>query len=133
MRPNRWIGVTFLSTLVLGVAVGIVVDRTVLERVVHSGGDVVSRDGSESRTRRWFNKLTSELDLSPDQQERLQAVLSKNHDTAHAFWSQSRAEFDELRETFRNDIRQLLTEEQKARYDAMLAEHDTRRKERSQH
>lgn len=134
MRPNRWIGLTLLSTLALGIGVGILLDRTILERVVHSGGaDAESREGSDARARRWFKKLTSELDLSPEQQERLKEVLAKRHDSAHAFWSESRAEFEKLRQSFRRDIRELLNDEQRERYDEMLAAYDARRKNHDRH
>lgn len=134
-RPKKWIGLSLLSTLLLGIGLGILLDRTVLERVVHSrdGADVDRRDGHGDRTARYLEKLTSELALTSEQRASLREVLEENHDTAHEFWEQSRAEFDELRQSFRRDIRELLTEEQRERYDRMLAEYDARRKERDRH
>lgn len=128
---GRWMWMTLVATLVIGVGVGILFDRVVLERAVHS--DNVERAESDrsdhdSRRQRFREHLREELDLTSEQAERLEAVLGRNHETAHEFWEASRREFDELRQQFRHDIREVLTEEQKARFDQLLAERDAARR-----
>lgn len=130
---SKWMWMTLCATLVIGVGIGILFDRVVLERAVHSdNADRSERSDSDhdKRARRFREHLQRELELTPEQAERLEVVLGKNHETAHAFWEASRREFDELRQQFRKDIREVLTDEQRTKFDRLLAERDAARKKR---
>lgn len=129
MDSRKWIGASLVAALLLGVGLGVIVDRFVIIPSI-AGDASAPQDRHEDRRRKFRDRLRSELELSPEQQARLDEVLDRNHDTAERFWSESRQRFDELRVTFRSDIRELLTEEQSAKFDRMLAEHDERRQSR---
>lgn len=127
---RKWMGVTLVATLLIGVGAGILVDRFLLGTTAF-GADVESRRGRhEDHTRRMVERLESRLDLSEDQVAQLAEVMGKHHDTARRFWADSRAEFEQLRQQFRRDIRGLLTDEQQVRFDEMVQEYEQKRKNR---
>jgi len=130
---KKWMGVTLVATLVLGMGVGILVDRFVLASTVHSRAGDVDRGGSgdhRDRGQRMVERLRSGLDLTDDQAARLEGIMNKNHETAHEFWQNSRQEYEALRRQFRADIRGLLNEDQQVKFDEMVAEYESKRKDR---
>jgi hypothetical protein len=120
--------VTLFLTLVLGMSLGILLDRFVLK-----GGesDEGSHDG-RSRRERFIEHLDNELDLSPEQKASLEDVLAANRKKADAFWKETRSSYAELRKEFRQEIRVLFAPEQQKIYDQLLAAEDAKRKKRRQ-
>ena len=128
---RKWMGVTLLATLVIGVGAGVLVDRLLLAStaLVHSRARDVDRpSGGEhsKRGRRMVERLRSRLDLTDDQAARLEEVMNRNHETAHQFWKDSRQEHETIRQQFRADIRELLNEEQQVKFDEMVAEYEAK-------
>lgn len=123
--PHRkWMWVTLLLTLVLGMSLGVLLDEFVL------GGDRGARrqdDSREDRSGRFKAMLVRELELSPEQVEGLERILASNNEKARAFWRDTRSAYAELRKQFREEIRALLRPEQQQRFDEMMVEHDQRR------
>ena len=127
---KKWMGVTLVATLVIGVGGGVLVDRFLLASAVHSRGDDRSRGGDDDhreRGSRMVERLRSGLELTDEQVARLEEVMNKNHETAHEFWQNSREEYEALRKQFRADIRTVLTDEQTVKFDEMAAEYDAKR------
>lgn len=122
---KKWMWLTLLLTLVLGMSLGILLDALVL------GRDDVANQHDQSRgdrTERFKAKLERELSLTSDQMRKLETVLAANREKADAFWKQSRESYNELRKEFRQAIRDTLTPEQQTKYDEMVRKHDERRK-----
>ncbi len=126
---KKWMWVTLLATLLLGVGVGVLVDRFLLVPTVLSSGSDHPERWTDRRSR-FRARLQEELALGPEQTRDIERVLEGNHEIARQFWAESRREFEALRQQFRSDIRDVLTEEQATRFDALLAERDERRKGR---
>ncbi len=125
MRPTtKWMWVTLGLTLIVGMSLGVVVDRLLL--------DTGHYRGHRERGAELLAKLSHELELSPEQEAALEKTIESNRERAHAFWSGSRAEFDKLRQEFRQDIRAVLNPDQRKRFDEMMAREDEKRKERNQ-
>jgi Spy/CpxP family protein refolding chaperone len=131
---KKWVGITLAAVLLLGIGVGVLVDRFLLLATVESATNVDSgsEGNHEDHAKRFRARLQQELDLTGGQTAQLDQVLEKNHETAARFWQDSRTRFDELRMSFREDIRSLLNPEQRVKFDEMLAKHDKERQERSQ-
>ncbi len=128
---KKWMWITLLATLLLGVGLGVLVDRFVLvPSVLSSGSDHPER--WKDRRSRFYARLQEELALGPEQSRDIERVLEGNHERARQFWAESRQQFDALRQQFRSDIRAVLTEEQATRFDDLLAERDARRKDREE-
>ena len=122
---RKWMWLTLLLTLVLGMSLGILLDALVLGRDDVQSGHNQSRG---EKTERFKAKLENELGLTPDQMQELDTILASNREKADAFWKQSRESYNELRKDFRQAIRDILTPEQQTQYDEMVRKHDERRK-----
>ena len=131
---KKWMGLTLLATLVIGMGAGVLVDRLLLASTltgltVHSRARDADRPrGGEhsKRGRRRVERLHSGLDLTDDQAARLEEVMNRNHETAHQYWKDSRQEYETIRQQFRADIRELLNEEQQVKFDQMVAEYEAK-------
>ncbi len=121
---RKWMWATLGLTLIVGTGLGVALDRLLLEREgYHRHGE---------RGAKLLTKLTHELDLDSEQQAALEKTIVSSRGRAHAFWSESRAAFDTLRQEFRQDIRALLNPEQQKKFDEMVAREDEKRKRRHQ-
>jgi hypothetical protein len=129
MRSKKWMYVTLLLTLILGMSLGVLLDRFVLNE---ARGDTRQSRERRSHGERFIDHLQSELKLSTEQRENLEQMLAVNREKADAFWKKTRSSYTELRKEFRQDIRKLLTPDQQKRYDELLAAEDARRKQRNQ-
>ena len=121
---RQWMWATLGLTLIVGLGLGVALDRLLLERGGHH------RHGE--RGTQLLAKLTNELDLDSEQRVALEKTIASNREQAHAFWSESRTAFDALRQEFRRDIRVLLNPEQKNKFDEMVAREDEKRQRRHQ-
>ena len=130
---KKWMGVTLLATLVIGLGAGVLVDRFLLASTsrsrAHSSARDVDRSGDGEhgkRGRRMVERLRSGLDLTDDQAARLEEVMNRNHETAHQYRKDSRQAYETIRQQFRADIRVLLTERQQVKFDEMIAEYEAK-------
>jgi Spy/CpxP family protein refolding chaperone len=122
---KKWMGVTLLATLSIGVGAGVLIDRFLLASAAHTrSADRSRREPGEHRNHggRMVERLRSGLDLTDEQVTQLTAVMNENHEIAREFWGNSRREYEALRGQFRADIRALLNDEQRVKFDAMVAE-----------
>ncbi len=126
---RKWMSATLVATLFIGVGVGILVDRFLLGPTAF--GDVERRSGRggnhRDHGRHMVERLEERLDLTSGQVAELEAVVNRHHETARAFWKDSRSQFETMRVQIRRDIRELLTEEQKVEFDTMVAEYESNR------
>lgn len=72
-------------------------------------------------------KFKSRLKLSSEQTQRLQAVLHEAHQEFSQLHESAKPQFEEIRQEMRSKIRQMLNEEQKREYEAMIRERDARK------
>lgn len=73
-------------------------------------------------------RFSRKLDLTPDQQRAIAAVLEENRQKIKALRAEVHPKFEEIRTATRSAIRLQLTTEQQAKFDAMQAEWDAQRK-----
>ena len=74
-------------------------------------------------------KFTKELSLSPDQAKKLNEILDETHSTYRELEAQQEA----IREKGRARIREILTPEQRPKYEQLLAGIEARRKLQQRH
>jgi hypothetical protein len=126
MEPARkWMWVSLLLMLIVGIGMGVAMDRLVLERGAR-GGDRRERGSGLAE------RLNRELQLTPEQQAKVEAALAANRERARGFWRDSQTAYETLRNEFRQDIRALLNPEQQARFDEMVRQDDDRRRRREE-
>jgi hypothetical protein len=68
--------------------------------------------------------LSKELGLDPRQHAEVEAFLEERRHGAHEFWENSRHAYCDIRDGFRHDLRAMLDDAQKARFDHLMAEID---------
>ncbi|MCL4783585.1 MAG: hypothetical protein KJZ70_11180 [Bryobacterales bacterium] len=109
---NPRVLLTFSLIFLCGALVGaIAITFTQSQTFVASSPQELSREMTLSR-------LTTELDLTPDQQERLRVVLDDYFQYYHALQDQ----LDEVKASGREKITELLTDQQKLKFEKMLKE-----------
>ncbi|PYT82895.1 MAG: hypothetical protein DMG40_04525 [Acidobacteria bacterium] len=120
-RAAIWVVIVFL----LGAVVGGMFGYGYAHRSVAAAS--ASMPEPERRARR-VEQLTHELGLTSDQAKQLDTILQQWHGQAKAIHEQSDAQFEQLRQKGRDEIRSILTPEQKPKFEAFLQKLDAERK-----
>lgn len=86
------------------------------------------------RRQRILDRLTHQLQLTPDQQQKIEVILKDGHRRITAIYRQSqdqaRSQYDAVHNDIRKRIRALLTPTQQPEFDAFLKRLDAERKAR---
>jgi Spy/CpxP family protein refolding chaperone len=118
---------------VLGVALGALGLTVMNRRVYGARAEVrpVSRTQAPDPTRA-VSRLTRDLDLTPDQQQRLGEILTNTQSRYNAIRQQMNPQFDQARAQSRDQIRQILTPEQQPKFEDFLRQLDEDRRKKSE-
>jgi hypothetical protein len=121
MQHSRNLALMFLlGALLVGGALGFTADR-----VLSSGR--CAQDGDPRRSRTW---LKAELNLTREQSVALDSILERRHREMRAVVAPVRPQMDAVRDTARQQIRRMLDDAQRARYDELIAKRDSARANR---
>lgn len=74
--------------------------------------------------------MAKELKLGTDQKEKLKGIVHQSRERYRALSVQFRPQYDVLRDETNREIRKILTDEQKARFDMMVKDIEERHKAR---
>ncbi len=118
-RNRRWRRAIPLLLLLLGGSAGFLLGR------IGPGGSP-GRGAPEDMMRR----VATDLGLNEEQTAALHVIVETNHSEASEFREASIARYRELRRRFREQIREILTPEQRERFDSMIREADHRHRGR---
>jgi protein CpxP len=83
---------------------------------------------AEQKRAQKVEQLTREANLTPDQRQQLEVILTQLHAEYKAVHEQSDAQIDQARQKSRNQIRAILTPEQKPKFEEFLRKMDEERK-----
>jgi Spy/CpxP family protein refolding chaperone len=119
-RAALWVAVVFL----LGASLGGVVGYIFAHRSVSANASMTPQE----RRAQKVEQLTREADLTPDQRRQLEAILLQLHGEYKALHEQSDAQINEARQKGRNQIRAILTPEQKPKFEEFLKRMDEERR-----
>jgi Spy/CpxP family protein refolding chaperone len=119
-RAALWVAVVFL----LGVSLGGVVGYIFAHRSVSANAPMTA---AERRAHK-VEELTRVANLTPEQQQQLDAILTQVHSEYKAVREQSDAQIDQARQKGRTQIRAILTPEQRPRFEEFLKKMDEERK-----
>ena len=120
-KAALWVGAVFL----LGAALGGVLGYLFAHRPVSAANPPLSEP--ERRAQR-VTELTKELSLTPQQAHELDAILLHWHGETKAIHDQTDAQIEVIRQKGRNEVRSILTPEQKAKFEEFLKRFDEERK-----
>ncbi len=122
-KARLWLAAVF----VLGLATGGVFGYSFAHRSYASTRTPQTLSETDRRARR-IAEMTKELGLTPEQATGIDAVIHGAHGEIKTIHDRSDADIDAVRQKARGQIRQILTPEQRPKYEAMLARMDEERK-----
>jgi Spy/CpxP family protein refolding chaperone len=118
-----WVVVVFLMGAVAGGMLGYSYGYS--HRSVAAASAPLSEP--ERRAKR-VAQMTQELELTSDQAKQLDAILMQRHAEVKTIRDQSDAQLDQVRQRGRDQIRAILTPEQKPKFEEFLKKMDEERK-----
>jgi Spy/CpxP family protein refolding chaperone len=120
-KAALWVGVVFLLGAALGGMLGYV--------FAHHTAMAASAQLSDAQKRaQKVQRLTDELSLAPDQQRQIDAIMTGIQGQYKAIRQSTEPQMDATRQKGREQIRAVLTPEQKPKFEAFLKRMDEERK-----
>ena len=123
-KAALWVGAVFL----LGAALGGVLGYLSAHRIASAANP--PRSEPERRAHR-VEQLTRELSLTPAQSQQNDTILMQRHAEAKAIHDQTDAQIEQIHQKGREQIRAILTPEQKPKLEEFLKRLDEERKRNS--
>jgi Spy/CpxP family protein refolding chaperone len=120
-KAALWVGVVFLLGAALGGTLGYVFAHRVIAAPPQQLTD------AERRAQK-VQRLTQELNLSPDQQKQLDTIMASVQAEYKAIHQSTEPQIDQARQKGREQIRAILTPEQKPKFEDFLRRLDEERK-----
>jgi len=124
-KARLWLGLVF----VLGAALGSVLGYAFARRTFAASYPPRTMSEPERRAKR-LSEMTKEIGLTADQAQQIDAIIKTAHEDMGRVHEKAEADVDAMREKARNQIRGLLTEEQKPKFEAMVQRFDQERKKK---
>ncbi len=110
-----------LLVLALGIGLGAVGEVFINQRVLaRPQAQVQNQNNRAPAPLRAVPRLTKELNLTPDQQKQLSAILTEMQNRFDAVRTQINPQFDQIREQGHDQIRQILTPDQRPKFEDFL-------------
>jgi Spy/CpxP family protein refolding chaperone len=119
-RAAVWVAVVFLLGVLLGGVVGYV--------FAHHPVSANAPLSPQERRAQKVEELTRGANLTPEQRQQLEAILTQLHSEYKTLHEQSDAQIDQARQKGRNQIRAILAPEQKPKFEEFLRKMDEERK-----
>lgn len=128
-KSKFWALALLVGAFLIGGVTGAVVDRGLARR--SSAETQESRRGGErDRRQSYLDWLTSELSLSEQQRDQVAIILERNREDVAALWQETRPAFEDLKNHLRGEVRDVLNDEQRTAYEALIAAERERHRRR---
>jgi Spy/CpxP family protein refolding chaperone len=127
-KARLWLGVVF----VLGAAIGGVFGYSFAQHHTLAAPLSTAQPSEPERRAKRIAEMTQEVGLSPEQAASFDAIVHQTHDQMKAIHDKSDADLDAVRLKARDQMRQLLTPEQKPKFEEMVQRMDAERKKQQQ-
>ena len=114
-----------LLVFALGIGVGSAGTYLVTTRVLAARPQLAARNPANHMA-----MFTRDLNLNPDQQKQIQAILTETRARYAEIHSQADPEYERARQAGRERIRQVLTPEQRSKFEELLRSIDEERRAR---
>lgn len=123
-KAALWVGAVF----VLGAALGGMLGYLTAYHSASAANQPLSE--TERRAHR-VEQITRELSLTPAQSQQLDSILKERHAESKAIHDQTDLQIDQVRQKGREQIRAILTPEQKPKFEEFLKRMDEERKRKA--
>lgn len=117
-----WILLSMIVVFIAGAAAGILIDKNMLDRQKHD-----SRRRSSTRFPS-LEIMAEELALSSEQQARIREIFHNNEERFKGLRKDMDTRLSEIRAQLLTDIKSVLTDEQKVKFDAMIEKYREQRR-----
>jgi Spy/CpxP family protein refolding chaperone len=124
-QGSRKAALLVLLVFALGIGLGSVGTYVVTTRVLAARPQQPARDSASHMA-----MFTRDLNLNPDQQKQIQAILTETRARYAEIHGQADPEYEKARHEGREKIRQVLTPEQKPKFEDLLRRIDEERRSR---
>jgi Spy/CpxP family protein refolding chaperone len=109
-----------------GLAVGMVLDRGIAEAAPEETRTAEAEKEEETEARR-RGSVIGQIDLTSDQQVRVDSIVDHFREELKNFRTSYRTEYDRILTETREALKAILDDEQRAEYEALLEERDRQR------
>ena len=123
-KARLWLAVVFLA----GAAIGVVFGYSYGHQRYSAMLMAAPQTSEPERRAKRVADMTKEVGLTADQSAKVDDIIRVAHGDMKGIRDKAEADVDVVREKARNDMRGLLTEEQKPKFEAMVARLDAERK-----
>ena len=120
-KAALWVSMVFVLGAALGGVMGYMFAR-------HSVSASTTPLSEPERRARKVEEISRELNLTDAQRQQLDSTLTKIHAQYQAIHEQSDAQIDQVRQKGRDELRAILTPEQKPKFEEFLKRMDEERK-----
>ena len=127
-KARLWLELVFL----LGGAIGAVFGHNFAHRSYAAGKAIPAALSEPERRAKRIAKLTGELGLTPEQSAKVNTIISGAHEEMKTIHEKSDADVDLVRQRARGEIRELLTADQKPKFEVMIQRMDEERKKQQE-
>jgi Spy/CpxP family protein refolding chaperone len=125
-KAGLWLAAVF----VLGAAIGGVFGYS-FSHVLAAPNSIAQLPEPERRAKR-IAEMTKEIGLTPQQATSFDAIIHQGHDEMKAIHDKSDADIDAVRQKAREQMRPLLTTEQRPKFEEMVQRMDAERKKQEE-
>jgi len=120
-KAALWVGAVFVLGAALGGVLGFLTAH-------HSASAANAPLSEPERRAHRVEEMTRELSLTPQQSQELDAILKERHAESKAIRDQSDLQIEQIRQKGRDQVRAMLTPEQKPKFEEFLKRLDEERK-----
>jgi len=126
MRSKTSATLMLVLTFLLGCVAGSIANHLYQSRIKNTP----TKQGFRPAPRDIVEDMGRDLNLSADQKDKLKEIVQQSRERYRALSTQFRPQYDVIRNETNQQIRQILNEEQKARFEKTIKEMDERHKNR---
>jgi Spy/CpxP family protein refolding chaperone len=117
-----WILLSLIVVFIAGVISGVLIDQNILSKRKH---DTQRRSSTRFPT---LEIMAKELALSTEQQEQIREIFDNNEERFKGLRSDMHKSLSDIRTQLITDIKSVLINEQKAKFEAMIEKYRSQRK-----
>ena len=123
-KARLWLGLVFI----LGAAIAVVFGYSFAHRSYAATQAPTAALSEPERRAKRLAEMTKEVGLTPEQSTQIDQIIHQTHDKLKTIHEKSDADVDSVRQRAREQMRSLLTAEQKPKFEAMIQRMDQERK-----